>query len=158
VFGDVSGTAFLDVDVANDRQYVYVVQAVGTSGACAGPGSPCIAATPRPCAGPGCVPPGEVQVLRWDDRTSPSWSEVADVAGYVLYRGAGSDVAKLATSESDSCARLATPLAGASGVSETPPPGAWTWWLVRAESSTGLGPPGSASAGPRQHDPAGACP
>ena len=45
--------AYTDNDVADDRTYYYVVQAVGTAanGACMGPGSTCTAATPVSCAG-----------------------------------------------------------------------------------------------------------
>jgi subtilisin-like proprotein convertase family protein len=42
---------YTDNDVADDRTYSYVVQAVGVSGACAGPGSACTQATPVSCAG-----------------------------------------------------------------------------------------------------------
>jgi hypothetical protein len=42
---------YTDNDVADDRTYSYVVQAVGTSGACMGPGSACTQATPVSCAG-----------------------------------------------------------------------------------------------------------
>jgi subtilisin-like proprotein convertase family protein len=42
---------YTDNDVADDRTYSYVVQAVGVSGACTGPGSACTQATPVSCAG-----------------------------------------------------------------------------------------------------------
>jgi uncharacterized repeat protein (TIGR01451 family) len=45
------GTSYLDGDVANGRPYSYVVQAVGSSGACFGPPSACQTAAPQPCAG-----------------------------------------------------------------------------------------------------------
>ena len=47
----VPGTSYDDLDVANERAYSYVVQAVGASGACYGPASDCRTATPLPCAG-----------------------------------------------------------------------------------------------------------
>jgi subtilisin-like proprotein convertase family protein len=43
--------AYTDNDVADDRTYSYVVQPVGVSGACTGPGSVCTQATPVSCAG-----------------------------------------------------------------------------------------------------------
>jgi len=45
------GTSFTDVALANERDYHYVVQPVGASGACMGPVSACAAATPLACAG-----------------------------------------------------------------------------------------------------------
>jgi subtilisin-like proprotein convertase family protein len=48
---EVVGTTHDDLDVANGREYSYVVQAVGTSPACFGPVSACETATPLPCAG-----------------------------------------------------------------------------------------------------------
>jgi len=42
---------YTDNDVADDRTYSYVVQAVGASAACMGPGSACTQATPVSCAG-----------------------------------------------------------------------------------------------------------
>lgn len=51
VIAEVTGTSFTDSAVANSRPYYYVVQAVGTSGACMGPGSACAVAVPVPCAG-----------------------------------------------------------------------------------------------------------
>lgn len=158
VIAEVNGTSYLDADVVNDRPYSYVVQAVGTSGSCMGPGSPCTQALPAACSGEGCAPPGEVLWLQWDDRAFLSWSSTASIADYIVYRGAGIDVVKLATNEPDSCARLATAVTQATALAETPAPGAWTWWLVRAANSSGLGPAGSSSLGPRLHDPAGACP
>jgi len=47
----VAGTSYTDPDVANTRTYSYVVQAVGTSPSCYGPGSTCVQGTPQPCAG-----------------------------------------------------------------------------------------------------------
>ena len=47
----VSDTSYVDPDVANGREYSYVVQAVGSSGACYGPVSACETAAPQPCAG-----------------------------------------------------------------------------------------------------------
>ena len=43
--------SFIDNDVADDRTYFYVVQAVGTVGACMGAGSVCTPATPLSCTG-----------------------------------------------------------------------------------------------------------
>jgi uncharacterized repeat protein (TIGR01451 family) len=45
------GTSYVDPDVANGRAYSYVIQAVGSSGACFGPVSACETAAPQPCAG-----------------------------------------------------------------------------------------------------------
>jgi subtilisin-like proprotein convertase family protein len=47
----VAGTSYTDPDVANTRTYSYVVQAVGSSSSCFGPGSACVQGTPQPCAG-----------------------------------------------------------------------------------------------------------
>jgi subtilisin-like proprotein convertase family protein len=47
----VPGTSYDDLDVANERDYSYVVQAIGASDACSGPASACRTATPLPCAG-----------------------------------------------------------------------------------------------------------
>ncbi len=51
VLAEVPGTSYTDSNVANGRDYSYVVQAVGSSGACFGPSSACVTATPQPCAG-----------------------------------------------------------------------------------------------------------
>jgi hypothetical protein len=99
-----------------------------------------------------------VVLVQSSDRVSLSWSSIPSIADYIVYRGVGIDVAKLATNEPDSCARLATAVTQATGLAETPAPGTWTWWLVRASNSSGLGPAGAASSGPRLHDPTGACP
>ena len=47
----VTGTSYLDTEVANGRDYSYVVQAVGSSPSCFGPVSQCETAAPQPCAG-----------------------------------------------------------------------------------------------------------
>lgn len=52
------GTSSTDTQVANGRTYSYVVQAVGASGACAGPSSACTQGTPQPCAGSVSLPRG----------------------------------------------------------------------------------------------------
>jgi subtilisin-like proprotein convertase family protein len=51
LIAEVTGTSYTDLDVANGREYGYVVQAVGSSDACFGPVSACQTATPLPCAG-----------------------------------------------------------------------------------------------------------
>ena len=51
VMANVSGTSYTDLEVANGTAYSYVVQAVGTTSACFGPGSACVTATPQLCAG-----------------------------------------------------------------------------------------------------------
>ncbi|MFN7967374.1 MAG: proprotein convertase P-domain-containing protein [Acidobacteriota bacterium] len=51
VIGTVAGTSFTDSDVANERPYHYVVQPIGVSGACMGPGSSCVSASALPCSG-----------------------------------------------------------------------------------------------------------
>jgi uncharacterized repeat protein (TIGR01451 family) len=47
----VTETSYLDTEVANGRDYSYVVQAVGSSESCFGPVSVCETAAPQPCAG-----------------------------------------------------------------------------------------------------------
>lgn len=47
----VNGTTYDDLEVANNRQYNYVVLAAGASTSCFTPGSNCASATPVACAG-----------------------------------------------------------------------------------------------------------
>jgi subtilisin-like proprotein convertase family protein len=51
LIAEVMGTSYDDLDVANGREYGYVVQAVGVSDSCFGPVSTCEMVTPLPCAG-----------------------------------------------------------------------------------------------------------
>jgi subtilisin-like proprotein convertase family protein len=48
---DSPTTTFTDTEVANDRDYSYVVMAEGTNDACFSPASTCVTVTPQPCAG-----------------------------------------------------------------------------------------------------------
>ena len=47
----VAGNSYVDADVANGREYSYVVQGVGFSDACSGVASACVSSTPQPCSG-----------------------------------------------------------------------------------------------------------
>lgn len=107
---------------------------------------------------PQVAAPSEVLHLTWDSRTTVRWSAAAGATSYVLYRGTEPDLPKLLTGAIDSCERVATASLTATGLVETPAPGSLYWWLVRASNANGLGPSGSATAGPRVLDSSGICP
>jgi hypothetical protein len=106
-------------------------------------------------------PPGEVISLNWSagSKTTLEWNAVADAVTYNVYRGDDADLPKLLDSDVDSCLRLSTAnLDSGPVLTEEPSAGEFHWYLVRAENAIGLGLPGSATAGPRIHDPSGMCP
>lgn len=51
LIGNTSNLTFTDTEVANQREYSYVVTAVGSDDACASPASACVLASPQPCVG-----------------------------------------------------------------------------------------------------------
>jgi len=77
---------------------------------------------------------------------------------YTIFRGAGSGLPKLLTSEADSCARGATSSTSLTGLTDHPAPGDLHWWLVRGGNAMGSGSAGFATGGLRILDSTGPCP
>ena len=108
------------------------------------------------------APPAEVASLSWPTKTSVAWTSVPGAATYNLYRGARTDLSALTSADVDSCRRATGVGLSASGLSEAPPAGSFTWWLVRAENTGGQGSAGSSRLSqvptPRSQDSSGTCP
>jgi subtilisin-like proprotein convertase family protein len=105
------------------------------------------------------APTGEPVQQLWVGQTGQQWEGIAGATSYNLYRGVPADLPQLLTAAADSCLRLTTsgPSTGAV-LTETPTPGSFYWYLVRAANTVGEGPAGAATAGPRVHNSAGTCP
>jgi hypothetical protein len=86
--GEVTGTAFVDRNLENDRTYHYAVRAVRTDGAmrAVGAPSPTVAVTPIDTTPPS--PPRELVAVVSDGTVRLSWlaSPEPDVATYVIHR------------------------------------------------------------------------
>ena len=102
--------------------------------------------------------PSEVLHMNWDSKTAASWTPAAGATSYSLYRGVAGDLSKLLTPATDSCTRVTTPTTAATGITENPAPGTFTWWLVRASNTNGTGSAGSATTGTRIQNASGTCP
>ncbi|HEX4824206.1 MAG TPA: proprotein convertase P-domain-containing protein [Candidatus Polarisedimenticolaceae bacterium] len=103
------------------------------------------------------APTLEALNLRYTNKTTLAWSAVTGGSFYDIFRGAGPDLPNLLGPATDSCLRLTTTSTAAS-VNDTVPDSTLYWYLVRAGNGAGLGPAGSATAGPRSQDSTGACP
>ena len=106
-------------------------------------------------------PPLEVASLWWSGtgKDALAWSAAPRAASYVLHRGTGADLPGLLGSGIDSCERLTTAATSSGPVlSENPPAGSLSWHLIRGGNTYGVGPSGTATAGPRILDSSGACP
>src|SRR5262249_46607253 len=86
--------------------------------------------------------PAEVPLLVFGDRQSLGWGSVPTATSYTVYRGVDLDLPSLLTSALDSCARDTTPGTSVADLTETPAPGAFLWWIVRAANANGEGPAG----------------
>jgi beta-propeller repeat-containing protein len=104
------------------------------------------------------IPPGEVRGLSVSSNAAVQWEAVPGAATYHVYRGEDVDLPRLLDTETDSCLRFSTAELSTGVLTEEPLPGSFHWYLVRAENANGLGPVGSATAGPRILDSSGDCP
>jgi hypothetical protein len=105
--------------------------------------------------------PAEVSNVTWaaGSKSTLAWSTEPNTMTYRVYRGVPQDLRKLLDSRVDSCLRISTSASTTGPVlDEVPAPRTFYWYLVRGESSAGLGPAGNATAGPRIQDSSGDCP
>jgi subtilisin-like proprotein convertase family protein len=114
------------------------------------------------CSACGVTPPAaEPVALTWGPggNTGLQWESIAAATFYDVYRGEPADLPNLLNPAADSCRRTTT-VATATGnvLTEIPPVASFYWYLVRAANGAGEGPAGSATAGPRSQESAGACP
>ncbi len=135
LIGTVTSTSFTDTEVANGRQYCYVVMAVGSSNACFGPASSCTCVTPSP----GCTLPGTPTLVSPANgatgvSTTPTldWSDVTGASSYdvqVCSDGACSNVVRSQTGLTASQWTVSPALSGATTY----------YWRARAVNSCGAG-------------------
>lgn len=93
--------------------------------------------------------------LTWSSPSGLGWQAAAGtVDGYELYRGQPADLPNLLDARQDACLRWSGTGTSASGLSENPAPGAFTWYLVMARNAVGLGSAGS----DRSFQSSGSCP
>jgi len=116
----------------------------------------CIRFVPSP-------PPGQVPNLRWTGPASVAWDAALNASSYDLFRGSPSQLVALLDHAIDSCPRASTSLQQVTGLTETPAPGSFYWYLVLGRNAQGEGPPGFDRIGglelARIGDPAGlSCP
>jgi subtilisin-like proprotein convertase family protein len=102
--------------------------------------------------------PEEVSGVVWTDKSTLTWAAALTADTYTIFRGAGSGLPKLLTSEADSCARGATSSTSLTGLTDHPAPGVLHWWLVRGGNAMGSGSAGFATGGLRILDSTGPCP
>jgi hypothetical protein len=106
------------------------------------------------------IPSGEPIQQVWVGKDGQQWEPIAGATSYHMYRGVAADLPKLLTADPESCARLTT--AGTTTgpvLTESPAAGGLYWYMVRAASTAGEGPAGSANpGGPRNQGSTGACP
>jgi outer membrane protein assembly factor BamB len=103
--------------------------------------------------------PGEVNDLAWcaGTKTCLQWTSTVTSSRYQVLRGVQGGLPSLLNSGIDSCDRILVQPATASGLTETPPSGAFFWYLVTATNACGQGPAGNATAGPRIVNTSGNC-
>jgi subtilisin-like proprotein convertase family protein len=106
------------------------------------------------------APTLEPVTVSWNaGKTSLAWESIFGATFYDTFRGARAGLPGLLGPSADSCLRVSTiPTTTGSVLTEMPPTGELYWYLVRAGNGGGLGPAGSATAGPRSQDSTGACP
>lgn len=107
------------------------------------------------------APPGEVTGVAWapGSKTTLTWSATPGAAGYVVYRGDGSSLSRLADSSVDSClvGVYGSTTTGALLRDDPPPSSNLEWYLVAARNADGEGTAGDSSSGPRQLGAWGRC-
>jgi subtilisin-like proprotein convertase family protein len=106
------------------------------------------------------APPGEQTGARWLDVRTFTWdADAVATGGYILYRGASTDLVGLQDSATDSCRRLAGAATVADLSADHPEaPGGLAWFLVTAWNDAGEGSSGSGAGGPRVVNTSGVCP
>lgn len=106
-------------------------------------------------------PPGETTQLIWSSgsKISASWNSEANASWYNIYEGLSEDLPKLMDANPDSCRRWSgTATTTGNSLMQTPPPGKFYWYIVRAANGAGEGTAGNATSGPRVHNSQGPCP
>ncbi len=93
----------------------------------------------------------------WSGKGTTTWPANPGATSYRLYRGGAAELPALLTAAADSCLRYAG-TATSAPAPESPAAGGLYWYLVTGLNGTLEGPAGSATAGPRIVNSAGACP
>ncbi|MCS7313163.1 MAG: endopeptidase, partial [Acidobacteria bacterium] len=135
LIGTVTSTSFTDTEVANGRQYCYVVMAVGSSNACFGPASTCVCVTPNSS----CTVPGTPTLVGPANgatgvSTTPTldWSDVTGATSYDVQVCSDSACATVVRSQTGLTASQWT-------VSPALSPATTYYWRARAVNSCGAG-------------------
>jgi len=106
--------------------------------------------------------PDAIKDVTWSgpSKTSLQWSAASNADQYFVFRGTGTDLPELLTTDPDSCLTWSGSVnsTGEDSLVLVPPVGTFLWYLVRGWNAVyGLGSPGSGSTGLRQQESSGVC-